>query len=207
VAAAAAIPFDQFNPNLRERVRKVVASPTLVTHADSEEFEGSVAMYNWLMDHPDRATLAWQRMGVTCSPITDRGRGFFGWADDNGSDVVWSTIHSSPTARVWYAEGTVKAGKIGPRVPVKGVVVMRHTLPATGEGTIRHEIDLFCYADHRAAQIAYRMMGNKVDRHAEEAAGQLMMFFSALTRQMKQHPEQTEQLLAPPAPAVRAASK
>src|SRR5207244_5862118 len=115
--------------------------PTLVTHAPAEEFQASVAMYQWLMDHPDRAAAAWKRLGVDCSPITDRGQGRFGWTDGEGSEVIWWAIADTPQARVWYAEGHVKPGPLVPSVPVKAVVVMRHNLPPTADGKIRHEVD------------------------------------------------------------------
>jgi hypothetical protein len=196
-AAAKAVPLDSLNPNLRERVRKVLNAPTLVTHAPAEEFQASVKTYQWLMDHPDRAALAWQRLGVACSPIVDRGQGRFSWSDDHGSEVIWSTIAETPQVRVWYAEGQVRPGRAAPNIPVKAVVVMRRQLPAADEGKIQHEIDVFCHADSRAATLAYRMFGPTTDRMAEQAAEQLMLFFSSMSKYLVQHPDQAERLLAP----------
>jgi hypothetical protein len=205
LAAARMVPLDALNPNLRERVKKVITQPTLVTHAPVEEFQASPKMYRWLMDHPDRAVQAWQRLGVACSPITDRGQGRFGWTDDQGSDVVWSTIADGPQARIWYAEGQVHPGPLMPTIPVRAVVVMRHRLPDGEQGKIQHEIDIFCHADSRAAHLAYRLFGPATDRMAEQASEQLLLFFSVMSRYMAQHPEQAERLLAPV--PVRAASK
>src|SRR6185436_20736081 len=89
-AAARLVPLDNLPPAIRDKVRKTMAQPTLVTHAPQEEFQASPAMYEWLMEHPDRAAAAWQRLGVNCQPIVDRGQGRFGWSDEHGSDVVWS---------------------------------------------------------------------------------------------------------------------
>src|SRR5262249_47596868 len=155
--------------------------------------------YTWLMDHPDRAALAWQRIGVPCQPISDRGQGRFSWSDSHGSEVIWSTIAETPQVRVWYAEGNIKAGRAAPNVPVQSVVVMRRHLPTQDDGKIEHEIDIFCHADSRAATVAYRMFGSTADRMAEQAAEQLLMFFSSMSKYLADHPEQTERLLAPAA--------
>jgi hypothetical protein len=206
LAAARMVPLDALSPNLRDRVKKVITQPTLVTHAPAEEFLASPKMYRWLMDHPDRAAAAWQRLGIPCSPITDRGQGRFGWSDNQGSDVVWSTIAESPRARVWYAEGQVHPGALMPTIPVRAVVVIRYHLPDGEQGKIQHEIDVFCHADSRAAHVAYRLFGPQADHMAEQASEQLLLFFSVLSRYLAQHPDQAEKMLAP-APPVRAASR
>ncbi len=204
-AAARMVPLDSLNPALRERVRKVLTSPTLVTRAPVDEFQASPKMYDWLMDHPDRTTLAWQRLGVACSPITDRGSGRFGWADKDGSEVTWSTIVQTPQLRVWYAEGHVHLGALVPSIPIQFVVVVRHNLPNTEVGKIQHQVDIFCHADSRAVNLVYRLVGPTADRMAEEAAEQMLLFFSVMSSYLAQHPQQAEHLLAP-AP-VRTTSK
>lgn len=204
--AAQMVPVDALPPPLHEKVRRTLTQPTLVTRAAAQEFRAAPAMYEWLVEHPDRAAIAWRRLGVQCSPIQDRGQGRFGWRDDIGSDVQWWVIARSPQARVWYAEGHVKAGPLLPAVPVRSVVVLRHELPKTDEGVIRHEIDIFCHADSRAAQLAYRLFGASADRLAEQAAEQMLTFFSALAQYCSEHPEEANRLLAPSA-TIRGASR
>src|SRR5262245_53173117 len=204
-AAARLVPLDTLPPALREKVKKTITQPTLVTHAPVEEFDASPAMYEWLMEHPDRAAAAWQRLGVNCQPIADRGKGLFGWSDDHGSDVSWSIVSRSPTCRIWYAEGQVKVSPRAPMIPVRSVVIIRYELPNQPNGKIRHEIDAFCWADSRIATMAYRMFGQTADRMAGEAAEQLQLFFSSISKYVAEHPDQSDRLLAPP--AARATSR
>lgn len=204
-AAARLVPVDNLPPAIRDKVKKTITQPTLVTRAPSEEFQASSAMYEWLMEHPDRAAAAWKRLGVDCQPIVDRGQGRFGWSDEHGSDVVWSIISRSPQCRIWYAEGQVKVSPRAPMVPVRAVVVMRYELPTTPAGKIKHEIDAFCWADSRIASMAYRIFGSQADRMAAESAQQLLMFFSSISKHVAEHPDQAERLLAPP--AARASSR
>src|SRR5262245_61525058 len=51
-AAARLVPLDALPLPLREKVKKTITTPTLVTHAPAEEFQASPAMYEWLMEHP-----------------------------------------------------------------------------------------------------------------------------------------------------------
>ena len=198
MTAAQMVPVDSLQPALREKVKKVLSQPSLVTHGAAEEFSAIPKLYRWLLEHPDRAAMAWQRVGVPCQPINDRGNGRFSWSDEQGSEIVWFPIADSAAARIWYAEGRVRPGALLPTIPVQAVVVMRHTYNETETASkIRHEVDVFCHADSRAANMVYRLFGTATDRMAEQAAQQLLMFFGTISQYMAQHPEQTQKLLAP----------
>ena len=77
-SAAIVLPVDEMPATVRERVRQAVQQPTLTAHAPAESFPCDPTVYHWLLDHHDRAALAWRRMGARCVPITDRGDGRFG---------------------------------------------------------------------------------------------------------------------------------
>ena len=107
-AAPARLPLDELPPGVRAQVRHVTEQPTLSARAPTETFGGKPSLYHWLLDHPDRACAAWQRLGTPCLEITPRGNGRFGWSDDQGSDLTWETILDTSEMRVWYAEGKCK---------------------------------------------------------------------------------------------------
>jgi hypothetical protein len=202
MSAARLVPVDSLPPALRDKVKKVLNQPSLVTHAPAEEISAVPKIYRWLLDHPDRAALAWQRVGIACQPIVDRGNGRFSWADEQGSEIVWFPLSDGPDARIWYAEGQVRPGALLPTIPVRAVVVLRHSFANTEEVTkIRHEVDVFCYADSRAANLAYRLFGPSTDRTAQQAAEQMLMFFGTISQYIGQHADQTQKLLAPAKPA------
>src|SRR5215207_3958105 len=80
----------------RDAVTKIVRQPTVSTRATAPEVVCTVSMYEWLFDHPDRVSLAWQRLKVAAVPITDNGNGTFSWTDENGSEVVWRVVGTFP---------------------------------------------------------------------------------------------------------------
>ena len=108
-------------------MRSPSAWPRRPSHrARRREVVCTVAVYEWLYEHPDRVALAWQRLKVPSIPINDLGNGKFGWTDEYGSEVVWQTVGTFTDGRIWYATGKVKAAPATPSIPVQSVVVVRH---------------------------------------------------------------------------------
>ena len=64
---AAGVPVAQIASGLRESVNQVIHHPTLFSCAPAEAFGGDPALYVWLLDHPERGVLAWQRLGAPCT--------------------------------------------------------------------------------------------------------------------------------------------
>jgi hypothetical protein len=194
-AALAVLPAEA-----RDAVGKVMQQATLSARAGTEEFVSRPEMYRWLLDHPDRVSKAWRRLGVACTDISDQGNGQCGWRDAQGSQLAWKPVWVGPEGRIWYAEGLTKPGAMLPTVPVKAVAVLRHSLGASGDETgrsvIRHQVDIFIQTDSKAAALVMRMLGPAAPRMAEQGAGQLLLFFSLMARHLDRHPEQAETLLA-----------
>lgn len=191
------LPLEEMPAEVRESIRKVTEQPTLSTRGPVEDFLGRSVLYQWLLDHPDRAAAAWHRLGAPCLEITDRGSGKFGWSDSAGSDLSWETVYRSPGMRVWYAEGKACPGLLLPAVPVKAVVVLRHVKGEDADrAVIRHQADLFMQTDSKTAILLARLIGTQANRLSLQCVSQLEMFFSALVRYVDHHPEKARELFA-----------
>src|SRR5262249_47783877 len=151
--AAALVPLEQIPPAFRPKVQRVLERPILYSQGPLESFICQPQLYMWLLDHPDRATTAWRRLGAKCLDINARGNGSFGWTDGKGSEVVWRTIVPGQNVRVWYAEGQVRPAALLPTVSVQCVVVLRHIVVRAQDGAavMEHQADVFVYSDSRAA--------------------------------------------------------
>jgi hypothetical protein len=189
------VPLDGLPAGWREKVAKVVQQPTITAHGPAKEFHASV--YDWLLDHPDRVSLAWRRLGVPCVGITDQGQGRFGWTDGQGSDVTWFTLVRGPDVRVWYAEGKARPGPLLPLMPVRAVAVLRYAQRRDADDrlVITHEVDVYLVTDSKAAALVSRLLGPATPRLAEQGASQLLLFFSAMASHLDQHPELIPTLL------------
>lgn len=193
------VPMEQLPAHVREKVKLVINNPTLYTHGREEAFLCDPRVYNYFLENPDKTMTAWKRLGAECVEIQNRGHGTFGWQDELGSDIWWQTVHPGKNVRIWYAEGKVKPGRLLPTVPVQCVVILHHNVVRQGdkEVVMQHKTDIFVRTSSRAAALVTRMMGPSVPHLAEQAAGQLQMFFGAMAWYCQKNPERAQVLLDP----------
>jgi hypothetical protein len=186
-------------PAFRDAVTQVVTNPTIATSAKGEPVVCTVAVYEWLYEHPDRVALAWKRLKVPAITISDLGGGRFAWADDNGSRVVWQTVGTFADGRVWYANGKLKGGRLTPAIPVQGVIVVNHPkkMERDGVALFTPSAQAYMHSDSRAANVALRALGPVAPRLAEDAAEQLLDFFGGIANYVQKHPMEAEKLLGP----------
>jgi hypothetical protein len=170
--------------------------PTLVARAGPEEFEEGI--YPWLLDHPDRASVAWRKLGIPCERIVGLGQGRFGWTDGDGTEVGWQTVLKADNVRVWYAEGRAKLAAAVPAITVRAVAVLHHVRRPRRDGhvVLTHETTIYLFTDSKAAALVARLLGPAAPRLADQGASQLLLFFSGLARYFEEHPEDIEQFLA-----------
>ncbi len=197
VPSPRSVPLDKIDERYRGAVREVLDKPILSGRGPAETFFCQPQQYTWFLDHPDRAVIAWRRLGAKCVSIVARGDGKFGWSDETGSEVVWETVYKGPGLRIWFADGKVRPGPMLPLVPVKAVVVLRHNDSKTADGALVmfHQSDVFVHTDSKTAAMMTRMLGPTANRVAEGGLGQLQLFFSGLSWYLDRHPDQAEALL------------
>jgi hypothetical protein len=196
-STAAPVPLDEIPASLRTKVRGVMEKPTLSTRGQAETFTCEPKVYQWLLEHPDRAAVAWRRLGAKVADIADKGNGVFGWSDAQGGDIRWQAVYRGTQMRVWHAEGKVRPAALTPLVPVQAVVVLRYTegRDTDNRPIIRHQAELMLHTDSKSMSLAARLFGTSAPRLAEQYVSQVETFFSALSWYLEQHPERMEKLL------------
>jgi hypothetical protein len=183
----------------RDAVRQVIAKPTLTTKSREESFTMTAAVYAWMLEHPDRVSLAWQRLDVPCVDIVALGKKQFAWTDEHGSKLVWEPVAVIDDGIVWHATGIVKPGALMPPVPVKAVACLRYPGVATktaGLKSITPELQVWFQTDHKAANALLRIVGPAAPKLAEDGAGQLLYFFSGMGKYLQKNPAAANALLA-----------
>ena len=197
VLAPAKVCLDGVASPKREKAKSVIDRPMLKARGSSETFPCDPRHYSWFLDRPDRAVVAWRRMGARCVTILPRGQGTFAWTDEHGSEVIWEAIVNAPGQRIWFAEGKVKPGPVLPSVNVRAVVVMSYQegKSADGEPNITHQTSLYVHSDSKSAAIVAKLLGNTAQRSAEQGLNELQVFFSGVSCYMHRHPERVEVLL------------
>ncbi|MGL6073810.1 MAG: hypothetical protein ACRC8S_06570 [Fimbriiglobus sp.] len=187
----------------RDTVSTIMKSPTLTAHYQEEPFFSNPSVYDWLLDHPDRASLAWRRLKVPCLEIQEPKPGQFQFQDDKGTNITWQTVARFADGIVWYGTGNVKPAPVLPVVPVKAVAILKCPRTAVDEkaesAIFEPKVNVFIQTDSKAASAVLRIVGPAAPRMAEQGAEQLLLFFSGPSRYVFEHPEQREKLLAPKA--------
>jgi hypothetical protein len=191
--------LESVKPEFRDAVAKCLNKPTVSTRAMGDEVVCTIAVYEWLYEHPDRVALAWKRLKVPSIPISDLGSGKFGWTDEYGSEVVWQTVGTFTDGRVWYATGKVKAGPATPAIPVQSVVIVTHRKRVEKDGVALFApvVEAFMHTESKAANLVLRILGPTVPNVAEQAAGQLLDFFGGIAMYVQRNPSKADELLGP----------
>jgi hypothetical protein len=192
--------FESVDPKFKNDVIAVAQKPLMSAKFTEDAFIANPTVYQWLLDHPDRTSLAWERLGIPCIPIRDLGKGIFQFKDDQGHEINWQQVGTLTDGRIWYATGKVKPGTLIPSVPVKAVAIVRHPQTAMTDGniSITPTIQVFFQTDSKAAATIMRIAGPAAPRMAEEGAEQLLFFFSGMSKYLQKNPDQVTALLSPP---------
>jgi len=61
---------------------------------------------------------------------------------------------------------------------------------------ITHDIDLYMQTDSKAAALLTKLLGSSAPKMADQAANQMLLFFSGLTRYCEKYPEDIKLLFA-----------
>ena len=174
------IPLDSLPQHLREKVRAVLAQPTLSAKGPAETFNTDLGTYHWLLEHLDQTVKLWRLQGAKVSEIEQRGA-LSRWSDEQGSEVVWQTALGIPGMHVWYAEGKIKASVL-PMTSFRAVAVMHYVegKDLDGKPAIRHQVHFMVHCDSKAVALATRVLGASAPRQIEQYLGQLQLFYGGM---------------------------
>jgi hypothetical protein len=192
------VPLEDMPAVTRTALSKVMKDPTLTAVSPVEEFVAHPDTYVWLLDRPDRTAAAWRKLGVGAVEIKTLKDGRFFWKGDDGSELVWQSVATGPSGRVWYAEGQVRPASWLPIVPVTAVAVLAHTETArpTGDHLIKHQVEVFVHTDSKTAALVTKMVGDSAPRLAQQGLEQMLMFFSGIAKYSHDKPEKSTGLLS-----------
>jgi len=181
-------------------IEAIKRRPTLSVTRREQPFVAHPSIYDWLLNHPDRASLAWHRLGVPCLKIQSRENGQFVWTDSLGSVMTWQVIARTEQEIVWYAMGKVKPAVLVPAVPVQAVVRLESPRRLRQDGTaeISPTVQVDFVTESSAASVLLRMLGPAVPHLIEEGTSQILFFFSGPARYLHHYPHLASELLAPP---------
>lgn len=192
---APGISVQEIPQTYQERASTILSRPSFHVRGPSESFTCNPGIYHWLLDNPHKAAKAWQKLGAPCADIEGVEPGHCAWKDDRGSEVHWYSIIRTAQRRVWYVEGSVRPGRLLPRVPVKALVILhvQHKKQTQDRAELRHQGELYLHTSSRALRLATRILGSSGPRMAKDYIGQIETFFGAMSTYLTDHPEAWKQ--------------
>jgi len=176
------VPLDEIPVSYRDKIRAVVDKPTLARAGIVETFSCRPELYTWLLDHPDKTSSMWRKLGARCVAIDEVRPDSFAWSDPDHGYVNYRLVHRSDGMRIWFAEGKVKAAALMPATGFQAVLMARYRSGRDGDGdpAVRHQYHLFLKTDGKAAALAARLLGASAPKLMDQFVGQLQMFFQGL---------------------------
>jgi len=196
---ASRLEIDVLPEDQKAKALAVLEKPVLHASGPLEAFYCQPDIYQFLLDHPDKAAKMWRKFGAQCADIEERGEGRFAWKDETGQ-LNWQTVVRTSRLRVWYAEGWGKPAPLLPSVAVKALLVMhlQEGHDQAGKPAVRHQCELILQTDSKAFALVARLLGGSVPRMAEQYLGQVETFFAGLASKLDEYPERVPELMAIP---------
>ncbi len=195
--AAAQVPLEQLAEPARGKVAELLKNAPVYGRGPVEAFPCRPPIYVWLLDHPDWAARGWRASGAKCAPIERVADGSFA-LNPPGAEVRWETVCRAPGRRVWYVEGSGRAGPLAPMVSIQAVLVLNfeEVRGADGRVGVRHWTEVFAKVEGRAVNWLNRIAGISVDGATRKTLEQLELFYSGMAWYLCEHPEWAVRLLS-----------
>lgn len=177
--------------------RPIMENPSFQAKGPVEMLDCDPKIYHWLLDHPEKTTKMWQKLGAPVMEITSRGPGRYGWTDGQGSDVSWVCVVRNAHRRVWYVEGVVKVARLLPKVSIKALMIIhiQELQNKAGESKIRQHSELKLYCGSRAMRLVARVAGASAPKMAETYMEQIQIFFGGMAEYLTADPKKIQKLL------------
>jgi hypothetical protein len=169
VEAMREIPYDQLTAEARERIKKVVDSPSMFRRMPVNVVDCDPKMYRFLVRYPEVVVNIWQLMGITKVDTTRVGPFLINASDGVGTVTNIELVYGSQDTHVLYCEGHYE----GPlfRKPLTGrcVLLLRSGYQQTEQQDwqITSRMDVFLQVDNMAVDAVTRTLHPLLGKSAD----------------------------------------
>jgi hypothetical protein len=188
-AAVRRIPFAEFTPAVRERIRPVVESPTLFRRLPKIRCEVDSRVYSYFTTRPDVAVSIWRTMGISDMQMRQTGPWEYETDLSDGTQGVVNVLYRSADKHIVMCEGQFKSPLLAKPIHSIGLMSLQveYTRDAAGRNYVTHSADVFVLFPSHAVEAVARLISplsfKMADRNFEEVTLFLRMMDEAMTRQ------------------------
>jgi hypothetical protein len=172
----------------RARLQTLADEAAVATQVDAEPFVTQLAVFEYLLDHPEFASHVTRALRVARYRIRRTPEGLFlddGWGT---TGHFWVT-YARPGTRVMIARGVYKRG-ILPSIRGEAVTMIEYapTPVANGKSLMRTTVTGFLKLDSQLASMALKIAGAVAQKKADKEAHRLMRVFAKASRAIDENP-------------------
>jgi hypothetical protein len=188
-AAVRRVPFGEFTPAVRERIRPVLESPTLFRRLPRIRCEVDSRVYSYFTTHPDVAVSIWRAMGISDMQMRQTGPWEYETDLTDGTQGVINVLYRSADKHIVMCEGQFKSPLLAKPIHSIGLMSLQveYTRDASGRSHVTHSADVFVLFPSHAVEAVARLISpmsfKMADRNFEEVTLFLRMMDEAMTRQ------------------------
>jgi hypothetical protein len=172
----------------RTRLQTLAGQADVATQVDAEPFVTQLAVFEYLLDHPEFATHVTRTLKIARYRIWRTPEGLFlddGWGT---TGHFWVT-YTGPGTRVMSARGVYKRGLL-PSIQGEAVTMIEYapTPAANGKSLVRTTVTGLLKLDSRLAGTALKIVGPVAQKKADKEASRLMRVFAKASRAIEENP-------------------
>jgi hypothetical protein len=173
--AVRAIPFDQMNAQVKEKLWSVVSRPTTFRRLPTQVIDCDPDLYVFLVRYPEVVVNMWQLMGVTKVQVKRTGAYTFDAADGAGTTSAAELVYGRPDLHVFYALGVYEGPLLHRRIDGNCVLLLRTAYTKREERIfVTSTLDVFVRLNDPGAEIVAKtlqpVVGKAVDGNFVESS-------------------------------------
>ncbi len=188
--AMSALPLSRLTPEARQRIQRIVQSPTIFRRLPTQAIDCDRDMFLFLTRNPEVLVGLWELMGVT--KVATRRTGPFQLEAEDGSGTVCKVdlVYGDSTTHVFVADGGYDGHMVVKPIQGKGVFLFRSSYAESSSGgtTVAGTIDCFVQFDSLGADLVARTLSGIIGRSADNNFVETARFISQVSQASERNP-------------------
>jgi hypothetical protein len=188
--AVSALPLNRLTPEARQRIERIVQSPTIYRRMPTQAIDCDRDMFLFLTRNPEVLVGMWDLMDVT--KVTSRRTGPFQLEAEDGSGTKCKVdlVYGDSTTHVFVADGAYDGRMVAKPIHGQGVFLFRssYAKSASGGTTVTGTLDCFVQFDNLGADLVARTLSGVIGRSADNNFVETARFISQVSQASARNP-------------------
>ena len=192
------IPFAKLNQAAKQKIGRVVESPTIFQSMPVQVVDCHPQLYLCLVRNPELIVNIWSLMGITNVKIKRTGPYTYDADDGAGTVSTLELVYGTPKIHIVYATGTYQGPLLGRRLTGSCVLVLQTGYsPTTSRRTyVTNQLEVFLQLDNVGADLIARTLHPIVGKTAAHNFAESTQFLGQVNYAAQTKPEKIYTLIS-----------